>query len=408
MSRRSFLRILTCLLFLVVVFSVSACTPEDLLNAIMTTTTTTSATTTTAAGTGTPSAPTNTTTTTTSSAPTQPSQPSAPTEPTTPPEPPAYYTITWKDELGETLGTTRVFPDDVPSYAYQKQNTSEWEYLFKGWSDSRGGKVLKELPAATEDATYYASVERHEAGSMKVEFFGTSHGTPSDIRYSSSVVIEMNGSRYIFDVGAPVADILIRKHYDYSTIRGVFITHMHGDHVNGLPNLVDVSQWKSESKYTVYLPEQGGIDMLNAYNLATNRLTSFYKNRITLSHYEAGLIYEDENLKVTAVRVDHVKGMDTYGFLVEGGGKRVYITGDMSYDMHDFPELLYDIELDMIITELAHQQPADMLEHLKKCNIKTICLTHISPLEKGQQLIDMSGFLGNRMIIVEDNQILYP
>jgi ribonuclease BN (tRNA processing enzyme) len=243
---------------------------------------------------------------------------------------------------------------------------------------------------------------------LKITTLGTSHGGAEKNRFCSSTMVQTGGAIYLIDAGAPVEALLVNREEDLSTIRGVFITHMHGDHVNGLPNLVDVSQWKSESKYTVYLPEQGGIDMLNAYNLATNHLTAFNKNRITLSHYEAGLVYEDENLKVTAVRVDHVKGMDTYGFLVEGGGKRVYITGDMSYDMHDFPELLYDIELDMIITELAHQQPADMLEHLKKCNIKTICLTHISPLEKGQQLIDMSGFLGNRMIIVEDNQILYP
>ncbi len=64
--------------------------------------------------------------------------------------------ITWMDEAGNLIATTEVKKGEIPSYNY----TPADGYDFKGWSASLNGNVLNNLPAASEDATYYAAVTK--------------------------------------------------------------------------------------------------------------------------------------------------------------------------------------------------------------------------------------------------------
>lgn len=77
-------------------------------------------------------------------------------------EPPApvtpQYLITFNDENGNLLESKKWDENAIPSYNYQKSDTAEWDYTFKGWSDSLKGNVVT-IPAATKDATYYAIVD---------------------------------------------------------------------------------------------------------------------------------------------------------------------------------------------------------------------------------------------------------
>ena len=47
-------------------------------------------------------------------------------------------------------------------------------------------------------------------------------------------LIETAKGGYIIDAGAPVMDCLLRRGFEPEKLKAVFITHMHGDHVNGL------------------------------------------------------------------------------------------------------------------------------------------------------------------------------
>lgn len=70
------------------------------------------------------------------------------------------YAITWVDGNGTTIKTdanvkydaTPVYTGDTPT----KTATTEKNYMFTGWSTTDGGEKLAELPAVSDDATYYA------------------------------------------------------------------------------------------------------------------------------------------------------------------------------------------------------------------------------------------------------------
>ena len=79
------------------------------------------------------------------------------------------FTITFKDEEDNVLDSRKWDKDSIPSYTYNKDDTAEWDYTVEGWSSTLGGSVIT-IPAATEDATYWAVVSQ-EKRSYTVSFY---------------------------------------------------------------------------------------------------------------------------------------------------------------------------------------------------------------------------------------------
>lgn len=69
------------------------------------------------------------------------------------------YTVTFIDEIGNTLESKKWEEGTIPSYNYVKEDTAEWDYTVDGWSLTQGGAVIT-IPAVSADATYYAIVSQ--------------------------------------------------------------------------------------------------------------------------------------------------------------------------------------------------------------------------------------------------------
>lgn len=75
---------------------------------------------------------------------------------------------------------------------------------------------------------------------FRVTLIGTGIPTVDPNRMGPTVLIEVANQKFLFDVGRG-ASINIKKHgLELADITGVFLTHMHGDHVLGLPDV-----WRS-------------------------------------------------------------------------------------------------------------------------------------------------------------------
>ena len=73
---------------------------------------------------------------------------------------------------------------------------------------------------------------------MAITFLGTSSGTPSRERNVSSVAVALDGTLILFDCGDGTQHQLLRAPVRSGAIEAIFITHLHGDHVYGLPGLL--------------------------------------------------------------------------------------------------------------------------------------------------------------------------
>lgn len=210
---------------------------------------------------------------------------------------------------------------------------------------------------------------------MHITFLGTSHGVPEADRYCSCTLVTVGESRYLIDAGGPVMDMLLRRGVQPSEIGAIFVTHMHGDHTNGLPAFTDLISWyfKSAVPY-IYLPDQRGVDALRIWNTAIHgRETRILNYKV----FEEGIIYSDGIIRVTAIKTRHTRL--SYAFLLEADDKSVLFTGDLSATLEDFPEYCFSNEVSAIICESAHFPVTCAANIFSRCRTENIIINHIAP-----------------------------
>lgn len=217
---------------------------------------------------------------------------------------------------------------------------------------------------------------------MNIRFLGTGFGAPYKNRHQQSILIEVGKLSYLFDAGAPVCDILSFAEYDMSKIKTVFISHLHGDHLNGLNDMINLAEFFN-IRCNIYLSEQRGIDTFKNYTFMQLQKES---NRVDFKLINEGKFYEDGMLSVTAYQNLHMKGLPCYSFLIEAEGKKVYITNDLSPDMSDIPSDICKISPDLFITEAAHFSASEIVEKCNRLRLDKVGFIHVMPPEKYDEI----------------------
>ncbi len=214
---------------------------------------------------------------------------------------------------------------------------------------------------------------------MKITFFGTSHGYPEPNRKCSSTLVEAGGKRILIDIGCNAANELITRGMSVESIDAIFITHMHGDHTNGLIPFLDICSWKFKTADPeIYLP----ADVQKVYDSANvwTSLNGVALREFRMKEIHEGVIYDDGQIKITAFATKHIAV--SYAFLIEADGKRALFSGDLCHKgpEHDFPLCVLDAPLDIAICEAAHFEATKYLPLFEgKDNLKKLCLSHYSP-----------------------------
>jgi ribonuclease Z len=89
---------------------------------------------------------------------------------------------------------------------------------------------------------------------MQVTFLGTSGAVPTTQRNTSAVLVRREGERLLFDCGEGTQRQMMRYGTGFS-ISHVFLTHLHGDHVLGLPGLCQTFDFNDrEEPLAVHTP----------------------------------------------------------------------------------------------------------------------------------------------------------
>lgn len=73
---------------------------------------------------------------------------------------------------------------------------------------------------------------------LSVCMLGTGAGSASKLRSNTCTVIKNGSYSYLIDAGEGVQRQFLASRLNFRDVRKIFITHMHGDHVFGLPGLL--------------------------------------------------------------------------------------------------------------------------------------------------------------------------
>lgn len=100
-------------------------------------------------------------------------------------------------------------------------------------------------------------------------FLGTLGNIPLPYRHLSSLLISFNGKNILIDCGEGT-QVAIRKYgWGFKNIDYILITHLHGDHIFGLPGLLStMGNSDRREKVTIIGPEgvRKGVEGLNVVN----------------------------------------------------------------------------------------------------------------------------------------------
>ena len=137
---------------------------------------------------------------------------------------------------------------------------------------------------------------------MQITFLGTSSAVHSNERNHPSIAIKAFGETILFDCGEATQKQMISSNISPMKVSKIFITHYHGDHILGLPGLLQsMSLNGREAKLTIYGPK--GLDKVKNAIYSLGYCAIEYP--VEFIEIDSGIIEDNKEYFIQAERVRH-------------------------------------------------------------------------------------------------------
>jgi len=151
---------------------------------------------------------------------------------------------------------------------------------------------------------------------MELIFLGTSGGVPTRTRNVTAILLNLTHPTqpgvWLFDCGEGTQHQLLETSYHPGKIERIFITHLHGDHLFGLPGLIcSRSMAGIAHPLTIYGPK-GLREFVETALRLSGSWTDF---PLTIVEINGGVVLDDGLRTVTAVPLNHP--LECYGYRIE-------------------------------------------------------------------------------------------
>ena len=238
-----------------------------------------------------------------------------------------------------------------------------------------GSALLTGIAAISPLEAYAQASSDVDEGTIRVTLLGVGggprgghFGIQNPVEVQTSTLVEIEGKAFLFDAGRGVLEQISKLGGDYfSKVDRVYLTHLHGDHNIGLPDLwltpIRVPEGGRAVPLQVFGPagtEEMAHHIASAfeYNLFYNG-TSSSATRLIGVDIQQGIVYEEDGVTITAFDVDHSPGnialedranYPALGFRVDYAGRSVAISGDTRFSEN---LIAYSEGVDVLIHEVG-------------------------------------------------------
>ena len=234
-------------------------------------------------------------------------------------------------------------------------------------------------------------IPNDNAHEIKVTLLGTGTPVPAMNRFGPSILVQAGGQTFLFDAGRGAMQRLAQLRVRWQDVDGLFLTHLHSDHVVGFPDL-----W-----LTGWLVGSGRDRPLHVWGpRGTEKMMShleqafdfdirmrLYDDRaapegvvILAKDMNEGVVFEKGGLTITAFEVDHAPVRPAFGFRVDYAGRSLVLSGDTRVSEN----------------LVRHAQGADLLVHevaspesfqragVRPERAKSVLEHHVTPEQAGE------------------------
>lgn len=148
---------------------------------------------------------------------------------------------------------------------------------------------------------------------IKITFLGTSDAIPSAKRNHTAILLNYNEENILVDCGEGTQRQFRKAHLNPCKLTKILITHWHGDHVLGIPGLLQtLALSKYNRKLSIYGPRgtrQYIQEMMRAFK---------FENKCNLEIHEvSGKFFEADDFYLEAEPMKHGTPTNVYNFVIK-------------------------------------------------------------------------------------------
>jgi len=167
---------------------------------------------------------------------------------------------------------------------------------------------------------------------------GTGMPRPDPTCFGPATAVVVDGRVFLFDAGAGVMRRMAAAGLSIRGPEAVFITHLHSDHTLGYPDLI-LTTWVMGRRTRLQAYGPVGLKKMTRHILAAwkediqvriegleRQTTTGYK--VAVHEFDAGVVYDKDGVRVTAIPVEHGCWKQAYGFRIDTPDRSIVISGD--------------------------------------------------------------------------------
>lgn len=149
--------------------------------------------------------------------------------------------------------------------------------------------------------------------SLGVVFLGTAASVPTVDRALPSVVVKRGNEIIMFDCGEGAQRQMIRARVGFHKKMKIFVSHMHGDHVLGLPGVLQTMSLLNRSRELEVYGPVGIKAFVKAIQRTVQFVLTFPLEIHEIKH--EGVICDEEDYLVKTARTSHVIPSNGYALI---------------------------------------------------------------------------------------------
>ena len=168
---------------------------------------------------------------------------------------------------------------------------------------------------------------------FRIHTLGCGSAKPTLRHQPSSTVVEFRDNLFMIDCGEGAQLAFQRQRLRFSRLRHIFLTHLHGDHVLGLPGLVStLGLGGAGGDLTIHTFSEGKKILQKIFNFFAGDIP--FDVRFNVIEPEEAVILDTPSLSVRTIPLKH--RVPTVGYVFEEKEKPRHIIRDM-IDFHQVP-----------------------------------------------------------------------